>query len=727
MALLQVLQSGTRFMTLQVHSLPGVHAKVVHVPRRADGSEHLCRPAEWLIQCAIDQKDPDAAVTEANAPEHLDALVGKDVSLRLTYGDDASLDRHLHGVITHAELHDHAKEYLQFAIEVRSRSWLLSLTRTSRVIQGKDALAIAKALFESVGLKVDASGLRPPKALEYVVQYDENHLDFATRILAESGLWWAEVNDSDSTRVVIGADTNQFCPVNGSRRTASLMPGDGCKAQPVTGKNEVVTALSMRRRMATAEVSVSRYSHAAPDMPQDGTARSDSPLCAGSARIDAHALPFGQPGNSDQAITASEAAQLHLARLTGDVRSWTGVSDIRALQPGCFIAISGAPGASASGAEIALLGVEHHAAQEVGNATQASGAASYRNEFTAIPAGSVWRVPVPLRPRVPGFITARVDGPDADIMKTAPLDDQGRYAVKLFLDHEQTDPGKGSLPVRMVQPYAGPPTARNNPAGFHAPLHVGTEVVLAHLDGDPDRPIIAGAVPNVPYHAPSVQANADHSAWRSVGANEIVLDDSKGAERLRLVAEKDHQTFVYHDEVRQIGNSQTTWIGFPVSAQDPAGPMANPLEAGVSKTHSAATPPGDGFGKLEFVMIGSAVVVGGFYQIAVGGAMNTTVGLAKTEQVGGFHHSTVLGYRTIEVGKDYSVSVKGEHSELAEKDRKIETKKNLVIDAGESITIRVGKSKITMDKSGVITIEGKELNIKTSGDTVIKAKNVKTN
>ena len=33
-------------------------------------------------------------------------------------------------------------------------------------------------------------------------------------------------------------------------------------------------------------------------------------------------------------------------------------------------------------------------------------------------------------------------------------------------------------------------------AGFNFPLRKGTEVILTHIDGDPDRPIIAGAVPN---------------------------------------------------------------------------------------------------------------------------------------------------------------------------------------------------------------------------------------
>ena len=42
----------------------------------------------------------------------------------------------------------------------------------------------------------------------------------------------------------------------------------------------------------------------------------------------------------------------------------------------------------------------------------------------------------------------------------------------------------------MVQPHAGPNY------GMHFPLKPGIEVLVAFVDGDPDRPLIVGAVPN---------------------------------------------------------------------------------------------------------------------------------------------------------------------------------------------------------------------------------------
>ncbi len=730
-------QRKPQFITLDI----ACGSKAVFIPTDVVGIEEISSVGVWTMQAAVSVPSlPDDSYTTI-----IDQLIGATASLHIDYGADQDLMRHVHGLITMAEwLGTDAQvgtglnqdRFHRYRLELQPDIALLGLTTRSRVIQKQSAAKIAEDLIRkhspTLQVSFSADGLKgeDKPELDYVVQYQETDLAFMTRVLAESGLYWTTIHDAKRCTVVLGSGPNNFTDLlaGGDKRVVNHAPAAGLKAQPDGGRVEAIVLAAPRRRMITGSVELRRYDHEQPDAPQFATARADKPPTlapVGQSYLPGHRLP--EP---------DRAARAHQERLAGQVRTLTGRSDVRALQPGTVIrycsekddqqltqAADGDSGVTA----VAILSIRHEATQKAESASQSMGAATYRNDFTAIPANAAWRLPLPPRPVIPGFITARIDGSSKDQLATAPVDDQGRYNVKLFLDREPTDAGKGSLPVRMAQPYAGPPTARNDPAGFHAPLHIGTEVVLAHLDGDPDRPIIAGAVPHGTYPTPAAQGNADHTAWRSVGANEIVLDDSKGHERLRMVAERDHQTFVYHDEVRQIGNSQTTWIGFPVAKQNPGGPAANPLESGVSNTHSAASPPGAGFGKTEFVMLGSALVVGGFYQIAVVGAMNTTVGLSKTEQVGAFHHSTTLGYRKIEVGKDFTVSVKGEYSEITEKDRKIETKKNLIIDAAETITLRVGKSKITMNKDGEIVIDGKELNIKTTADTVIKAKNVKTN
>ena len=83
------------------------------------------------------------------------------------------------------------------------------------------------------------------------------------------------------------------------------------------------------------------------------------------------------------------------------------------------------------------------------------------------------------------------------------IDDQGRYWVRFHFDTTSgADRVKASRPIRMAQSHAGAGY------GMHFPLRPGVEVLLAFLDGDPDRPIIIGAVPNAATPSPVAAATA---------------------------------------------------------------------------------------------------------------------------------------------------------------------------------------------------------------------------
>ena len=108
----------------------------------------------------------------------------------------------------------------------------------------------------------------------------------------------------------------------------------------------------------------------------------------------------------------------------------------------------------------------------------------------------------------------------------AELDDLGRYKVKLPFDQSDMEGGKASRWVRMSQPYAGVER------GIHFPLPKGTEVLLTFVDGDPDRPVIAGAVPNPETASPVTAVNQSESVIKTGGNNKIRIQDLVGSERI---------------------------------------------------------------------------------------------------------------------------------------------------------------------------------------------------
>jgi type VI secretion system secreted protein VgrG len=153
----------------------------------------------------------------------------------------------------------------------------------------------------------------------------------------------------------------------------------------------------------------------------------------------------------------------------------------------------------------------------------------YRASFAAIRADTPFRpelrTPVP---SVRGDVGARIDGPvQSDY---AQLDDQGRYLVAIQSDEAPHNAGQASTRVRMAQPYGG------NPEGFHFPLRNGTEVLLSFVGGDPDRPVILGAMPNAETPSPVTAANATMNVMQTGGLNRIEFEDDASRRFIDLYA-----------------------------------------------------------------------------------------------------------------------------------------------------------------------------------------------
>ncbi|MDR2405104.1 MAG: type VI secretion system tip protein VgrG [Deltaproteobacteria bacterium] len=92
------------------------------------------------------------------------------------------------------------------------------------------------------------------------------------------------------------------------------------------------------------------------------------------------------------------------------------------------------------------------------------------------------------RPKATGTVTAWIDG--AGSGDTPEMNAYGSYKIRMPLDTSARAGGKASCWVRMAQPSVGKGYGQN------FPLTPGAEVILTFVDGNPDRPVIAGAVPN---------------------------------------------------------------------------------------------------------------------------------------------------------------------------------------------------------------------------------------
>ena len=189
-----------------------------------------------------------------------------------------------------------------------------------------------------------------------------------------------------------------------------------------------------------------------------------------------------------------------------------------------------------------LLGVKHHCVQtgdgmEESILEQARQAdfdietvdAGYSNSFVCHPlkAGAYAPLPHTPRPVINGLVSVLVDaGGEGEY---AEIDGKGRYKVKfhfaetvLHADSDDTQDGNNSVPLRMMQSHAG------STSGIHFPLLKKAEALAIFVDGDPDRPLLIGALPNPDHPSVVVYQNQQSNMIRTPGGNQINMTDTAG-------------------------------------------------------------------------------------------------------------------------------------------------------------------------------------------------------
>ncbi len=120
-------------------------------------------------------------------------------------------------------------------------------------------------------------------------------------------------------------------------------------------------------------------------------------------------------------------------------------------------------------------------------------------------------------PRISGVVQAIVEAEGSG--KFAELNEYGEYKVRFPFALTKRKSQKGSGWVRLATPLAG---AEN---GMHFPLRKETEVLVAFLGGDPDQPVILGALHNSEGRNLVSNKNPEINIIRSAGGNVLMLID----------------------------------------------------------------------------------------------------------------------------------------------------------------------------------------------------------
>jgi type VI secretion system secreted protein VgrG len=456
------------------------------------GREAISRLFSFDIECVC----PDGAELSP------DDVAGCEAALVIER--DGLVLRKVHGMIAEVEdMLDTEPSHRTYRLLLVPRAHRLTLVETQEVFLGLSVPDILKQKLELVGLgsadvEMRLTGTYEPR--EFVVQYKETDLAFVSRLTEHLGISFFFEHTDDRDKIIFTDQAAGFRPVPGAESVAFHGRGEGQGVHRLTYRTRVVPKTYVQQD----------YNYRTPRLELTTAHKAPSGFAGGVVEYGAHVK------------TPTEAAAM--ARVRAEERRshasfFAGESAVPEFGAGATFQLTGHP--RREDAVLLLAEVEHRMTQAVlthGN----KGENGYSSTFRATDARETFRpARVTPRPRISGVVTGVVEPPEGgDVAKHADIDDQGRYTVRFYFD--TSPPGerrKSSRPIRMIQPHAGPNY------GIHFPLHPGVEVAVTFVDGDPDRPLIQGSVPNPVTPSPVTRKNALQSRIQTSSGLFIVMKD----------------------------------------------------------------------------------------------------------------------------------------------------------------------------------------------------------
>ena len=446
----------------------------------------------------------------------------KDSSTLRIYSVDGKTTAPYHGVLAEFEQLHQSGGYVFYRAVLVPRLWRLSLNRTSEVYLNEQTIpdiletVLKDGQLVTSDFEQKLSGSYRHRS--FVCQYQESHLDFLSRWMEKEGMYYFFDHDGAADKLMLVDDKNMHDP---SAISVSYRP----EGELDTGASlDAVQGFVCRRKALPRQVVLQDYNYRKADLElKVSHAVSDD----GYGEV----MLYGE--NFRNELEGHRYAKLRAEEFICNGEVFSGEATAVGLRSGRFMALSHHYRATTNGCY--LVTEVHHEGSQAGALLEgfknpyggSDGETSYRNTFMAIPAEVQFRAQRrTAKPQIAGTMSATIDAEGSG--QYAELDEYGQYKVQFPFDRSDKAASKGSARVRMASPYAG------QDHGMHFPLHKNTEVVLSFAGGDPDEPIIVGAVPNSENRSLVGNQNASQNLIHTSAGNRLEMDDKEGGERVHL-------------------------------------------------------------------------------------------------------------------------------------------------------------------------------------------------
>lgn len=413
----------------------------------------------------------------------------------------------VHGIITKFDEFETSADETRYRVVLEPTLVDLDRGVTSRLFQKQSVEEIVTDTLRHFGYRAGVDfvfQLRGEyKRREYVTQYHETTFVFIRRICAEEGIWFRWEQKKDRAVVVFGDDLDAYAR---KQRTVPHRRDSGLES---VGADAIKTLRRETQRVPES-VRLHDYNHRQAGVSllvEENAARDDKTTNAVDYRWGEH---YETPEEGRRL-----ARLRHEAHLASQI-TYKGAGNPFWLEAGEVMRVEPKPADAKHG--IFITSVE----------SKGGRSDSYWVSFEGIPSDRVWRTQMASirRPAIDGILPARITSPGD--YKYAYLTEQGWYVIKLPFDLDEWSPGGTSRPVRFAKPYSG------DNYGHHFPLIDGAEVALIHTGGDPNRPVIIGAMHDSSH--PDLVNNLNHTRnlIRTAGQNEMRMEDKEGVEHIHL-------------------------------------------------------------------------------------------------------------------------------------------------------------------------------------------------
>jgi len=473
--------------------------------------------------------------------------------------------RYFNGVLAEARWVGTSGRYFLYRMTLRPWIWLMSRRADCRIFKNSKAEAIITEIFAKEGKKDFEFKLSESyQTMDYCVQYRETDLAFVSRLMEQHGIYYFFEHSAGGHKMILTDSKAGHKPVKskmaptmpqtggpgpGADGTYPFLPGGDSNRRHV----EYMEDWSSGRRLETGRFALNDYDY------KKSTADLKREKEHGVAVAKQYEV-FDYPGKYTERSDGERFARIRVEAAQALDGRRVGSGGAPSLYPGALCRVSGIV-PSAEDGEYLVIGARHRVSG-LGYESGVEGDVTYSGSYEFVRSDTKFRAPcVTPHPRIYGPQTAKVVGENRDEGEEIDVDKDGCIFVQFFWDRGSKTTSRR---VRVAQVWAG-----KGWGGQFIP-RIGQEVVVEFLDGDPDQPLVTGAVYNdkhtLPYDLPGNKSQAgikSNSTKGGNGYNELRFDDLKDSEKVTFHGQKDLASVVRNSETREIGEVFSPPTGSP--------------------------------------------------------------------------------------------------------------------------------------------------------------------